>query len=661
MRHTIPLRITSWHSYLVATLGGLAAATCQWLIKPLVGGLVPFLLIPVILLVGLRFGRAAALIVVAIGLANLAILISPVGGGATSRGAGAIVIGLYLVLAIGSSILGRKLRLVTLRAVDIETRLLLAQENTGMGVFDLDYVAETAYLSAGLCTLLGRPIVDGPIPLSEWLGSLDQQHREESARSIKERLARGDLKYEREISVLLPDGRTRWLLSRITLEKAADGSLVRAYGATVDITERKELSERLNAAQLALEEQRRLENERLVEADQRKDDFLATLAHELRSPLAPIRQAVVVLEAAGLDDIRRRKSLQIIERQVKRMALLLEDLLDVSRVSHGTVQIKRQPDSLYAVIDTAVETSKPLRDARHQVLSVAMPEADVGINVDSLRISQVVSNILANAFKYSDERSSISLEVSVCEPDVSIKVRDTGIGLSPDQLERVFEMFAQAPQGLTRSQGGLGIGLSLARNLVRLHDGEITAASPGIGQGCVFEVALPGVVCRLPDAAPANTEPQSRRPSAVLQPRTEILIADDNPDSAESLAEVLRLAGHTVSVAFDGVQALEIFSRAKPRLVLLDVGMPNMSGLDVARSIRAMREGADATLIAISGWGQALDRQNAIQAGFDQHITKPVDPKALYAIISAIRDRQSTPSSPILDDAQTEATGLRLA
>jgi signal transduction histidine kinase/ActR/RegA family two-component response regulator len=657
MRQTISLDDRSRRSYLWATLGGLAAAACQWLIQPLVGGLVPFFLIPVVLLVGLRLGRLAALIVAAIGLANLALLMSTLAGAATSFSRGATVIGLYLVLATGSAILGRRLRLVSLRAVDTEKRLLLAQENTGMGVFELDYVAQTAYLSAGLCTLLGKPVVDGPIPLKQWLGSLDQQHREESARSIKERLARGDLKYEREMSVLLPDGRTRWLMSRITLEKAADGSLVRAYGATVDITDRKELNEKLTAAQFALEEQRRLENDRLIEADQRKDDFLATLAHELRSPLAPIRQAVVVLESVGLDDIRRRKSLQIIERQVKRMALLLEDLLDVSRVSHGTVQIKRQAVSLFGVIDTAIETSKPVRDTRHQVLFVARPEADVGINVDSLRISQVVSNILANAFKYSDERSTISLEVSVCERDVSIRVRDSGIGLSPDQLERVFEMFMQAPQGMTRSQGGLGIGLSLARNLVRLHDGEITAASAGIGQGCTFEVSLPDAVCSLPENVPVHAL-QSRKSSA-LDIAAEILIADDNADSAESLAEVLRLVGHTVHVAFDGAQALEIFDRAKPRVVLLDVGMPNMSGLEVARAIRAMQEGAAATLIAISGWGQALDRQNALQAGFDQHLTKPVDPKALYAIISHVQDGASSTPSP--GNGSAEATGLRLA
>lgn len=660
MRQTIPLHGKRWHWYLVAALCGLVAAACQWLIQPLVGSIVPFLLVPVVLFAGLLFGRTAAIIVIAIGLGNLALLMSPIGGAGTTRNEGATAIGLYLILAIGSSILGRRLRLVSLRAVDTERRLLLAQENTGMGVFELDYLAGTAYLSAGLCTLLGKPVVDGPIPLEQWLGSLDQQHREESARSIKERLAKGELNYEREMTVLLPDGRTRWLLSRITLQKAPDGTLVRAYGATVDITERKVLNEKLTAAQLALEEQRRLENDRLVEADQRKDDFLATLAHELRSPLAPIRQAVAVLESVGLDDIRRRKSLQIIERQVKRMALLLEDLLDVSRVSHGTVQIKRQPASLYAVIDTAIETSKPLRDAKHQELAVSRPETDSGINVDGLRISQVVSNILANAFKYSDERSTISLDVKVCEQDVSITVRDTGIGLSPDQLEGVFEMFVQAPEGLTRSQGGLGIGLSLARNLVRLHDGEITARSAGIGQGCSFEVSLPDVVCSLPDALAATADFQNRKVDA-LHVAADILIADDNSDSAESLAEVLRLAGHNVHVAFDGVEALEIFGRAKPSLVLLDIGMPNMSGLDVARRIRSMQQGTNTRLIAISGWGQALDRQNALNAGFDQHITKPVDPHALYAIISDVQNGQCPSSSVNLSEGLSGVPGLRLA
>ncbi len=662
MRHMISVGSRRWHPYLLATGAGLAAATCQWLIEPLVGGRVPFLLVPVVLFVGLRLGRRPAMIVIAIGAVNLLLVMSQSERSVLSRPENVTALCFYLALTFGAALLGGRLRVATARAADTERRLLLAQENTGMGVFELDYAAGTAYISAGLSRLLGRPVFDGPIPLKEWLESLDQAHREGSARSIKERLAQGDLSYEREMTVLLPDGKTRWLLSRITLERDAKGSLSRAYGATVDITERKILDEKLAAAQVELEAQRRLEQERLIAADKRKDEFLATLAHELRSPLAPIRQAVMILETAGLDDIRRRKSLQIMERQVQRMALLLEDLLDVSRVSRGTVQIRRSEASLRSVIDAAIETSKPLRDAKRQEIVIAMPEKDLGVNVDSLRISQVVTNLLANAAKYSEEQSTIFLDVTVSGADVSIKVRDTGIGLAAEHIESIFEMFVQAPEGLTSSQGGLGIGLSLARSIVELHGGRLTARSEGLGRGCVFEAFLPEVLCSLPHLESADSEERGPRQTA-LGSAALVLIADDNCDSAETLAELLRLAGHDVHVAFDGLQALEIFGRARPELVLLDVGMPRMSGLDAARHIRALPHGAGATLIAITGWGQELDRKKTIAAGFDLHITKPVDPKTLNAIIRAVQNGQSLPSPREVrdDEAEAEVPGLRLA
>lgn len=661
MRQRISIGDRRCHPYLLATGAGLAASALQWLIQPLIGGRVPFLLVPVVLLIGLLLGSRASIIVIAIGAINLILLMSPLGGSVLKLQTDVTSLCLYLILTVGAAMLGAKLRVATARAADTERRLLLAQENTGMGVFELDYRAGTAYLSSGLSRLLGKPVFDGPIPLSEWLASLDQQHREGSAQSIQERVARGELKYEREMTVLLPDGRTRWLLSRITLELAADGTLSRAYGATVDITERKVLDEKLAAAHLELEEQRKREQERLIAADQRKDEFLATLAHELRSPLAPIRQAVMVLESVGLDEIRRRKSLQIMERQVERMAQLLEDLLDVSRVSRGTVQIKRTQASLYAVIDAATETSKPLRDEKNQELSIAVPEHDVGVNIDSLRISQVITNLLANAAKYSEEGSKIFLDVAVSGLDVSIKIRDTGIGLSPEHIERIFEMFAQAPEGLTRSQGGLGIGLSLARSIVQLHGGRLFAQSDGLGRGSVFEVFLPEVICRLPDFGRVEGEQRARRKQTALRSPAQVLIADDNCDSAETLAELLRLAGHEVHVAFDGVQAVDIFARTKPELVMLDVGMPHMSGLDAARNIRAMQDGASVTLIAITGWGQELDRQRTTQAGFDLHITKPIDPKTLHAIISAVQDGQPLESPTAADVDEHEIRGLRQA
>jgi signal transduction histidine kinase/CheY-like chemotaxis protein len=367
------------------------------------------------------------------------------------------------------------------------------------------------------------------------------------------------------------------------------------------------------------------------EADRRKDEFLATLAHELRNPLAPIRQGIRIARSASATDEQRRWSHDVIERQVKNMALLLDDLLDVSRISQGTLLLRRAAVALSSVVEAAVEVARPHIDAKGHRLEVNLPVAPVTLDVDLLRIAQVIGNLLTNAAKYTDPGGRLALQAGAEAGAFVIRVIDNGIGLAPDQTARLFEMFAQVPSAMGRSQGGLGIGLALSRRLVQLHGGDIEAASDGPGCGSAFTIRLPASA--VISAPTPSTQPAASAPTAAHR----ILIADDNVDAADSLAELLRIDGHEVYVAYDGQQALAHFRRHEPDAVLLDIGMPKLTGLDVARAIRRLPAGRRTTLIAITGWGQSQDRLGAIEAGFDHHTTKPVDPALILGLIDAGR------------------------
>jgi CheY-like chemotaxis protein len=368
----------------------------------------------------------------------------------------------------------------------------------------------------------------------------------------------------------------------------------------------------------------------LEDANRRKDEFLATLAHELRNPLAPIRQAALVAKASP-DAKRTGWALDIIERQVGHMALLLEDLLDVSRISRGQLQLRLARVDLKSVVDAAVETSSPLIEARRHRLEVVLPPQPVELLADPVRIAQVLGNLLSNAAKYTEPGGSIRLVAEREADRLLLHVRDNGLGLTPENIEAIFGMFSQVASAAEHAQGGLGIGLALSRGLVQLHGGTLQARSDGAGQGAEFTVALP----LPPQAAAAAGSGDAQAPASARDAarRRRVLIADDNADALATMAMLLEMEGHEVHTAGDGEQAVAQAEAVRPDIAILDIGMPRLSGHEVAARIRSAEWGRGMLLIALTGWGQAHDQERARAAGFDHHCTKPVDLGQLLALV----------------------------
>lgn len=380
-----------------------------------------------------------------------------------------------------------------------------------------------------------------------------------------------------------------------------------------------------------------MENARLYsavqEADRRKNEFLAMLAHELRNPLAPIRNAVHILSAAEALPPRLAWARDVIGRQADHMARLIDDLLDVSRIVQGKVVVKPEKLVLATLIERSVEASAPRLAAREQVLDVKLPPEPIELEGDDVRLSQVLSNLINNASKFSPERSHIALEASFHQGELRIVVKDQGAGISPEFLPHIFDLFAQADQSLDRSQGGLGIGLTLVKHLVELHGGHVVAASEGLGQGAQVTVCLPARVGKGAVAAPPAPQPASR-PAAGRAGASRILVVDDLAASAETLMTLLEMEGFQVRVAHEGQQALDIARAFRPEVVLLDIGLPGMNGFEVARGLRAQPESRDALLIALTGYGEAESRTRSAQAGFDFHMVKPADVNLLLAMLA---------------------------
>src|SRR6187431_3547032 len=351
----------------------------------------------------------------------------------------------------------------------------------------------------------------------------------------------------------------------------------------------------------------------LLEADRRKDEFLATLAHELRNPLAPIRNAVRILDSDAADDRQRKWGREVISRQVQRMSLLLDDLLDVSRITRGQLELKKDYVDLKTVVGDAVETARPLIDAKRHQLVVNLPAENVRLEADPLRLSQVIGNLLTNAAKYTDPEGHIELGAKLANAELVISIRDDGIGLSEEVMPGLFTMFSQVNSAIDRAEGGLGIGLALVKGLVALHGGRVEVRSEGLGRGSEFIVYLPPNVIATPEAASAQTDETAG--ASRFQHRERILVADDNRDAAESLALILRFVGYEVLIAFNGTEALAIGASEKPHAAIIDIGMPGMSGHEVARRIRLEAWGKNAVLIALTGWGQEQDKQAAKAAG----------------------------------------------
>jgi signal transduction histidine kinase/ActR/RegA family two-component response regulator len=377
----------------------------------------------------------------------------------------------------------------------------------------------------------------------------------------------------------------------------------------------------------------------LREADRKKDEFLATLAHELRNPLAPVMHAVKLMESATADEHQRQWGREVIARQVQRMALLLDDLLDVSRITRGRLELRKDYVDLLTLVSSAVETARPLIDAKNHSLTVNLPPEPLELEVDPLRLSQALSNLLTNAAKYTDAQGHITLTASQDEQGLLIRVTDNGIGIEPTVIKGLFEMFSQIDSAIDRAEGGLGIGLALVRGLVALHGGTVQAASAGLGQGSEFTIRLPRQVVVEPQDDSAGVHEAVSVPSGLY---CKIVVADDNRDAADSLKMLLELAGHEVFVAYNGQQALDLGARERPQAFVLDVGMPDLTGYEVARRIRQQAWGRGVLLLAVTGWGQDDDKEQAKAAGFDFHFTKPVNPQEVEERVAAFLTLRAT-------------------
>ena len=449
--------------------------------------------------------------------------------------------------------------------------------------------------------MIGRPITTIIPP---------ELHHEEA--DILARIRAGE-RVEHYETVRLAKGGARLDIS-LTVSPVRDrsGTVVGASKVARDITERK----------LALRA--------LAEADRRKDEFLAILAHELRNPLAPIRYALSITKEQSADETQRRRAEAVIERQVAHMARLLDDLLDVSRIARGRVELRKKWIDLTSAIGAAIDTARPLLDAKGQALVLDLPREPLRLEADPVRVSQILSNLLTNAAKYSGPGAQVQLRAWREGGEIGLAVRDDGIGISADMLPKLFTMFTQAEPARQRSEGGLGIGLALVRAFAELHGGRAEARSAGPGKGSEFRVWLP-VGTAPPRADAPGAIANDRRAS-----RLRVLVADDNEDNAETCAALVRLWGHEVRVARDGDEALAIAEAYRPQVAVLDIGMPLMSGYQVAEALRASPWGAAVSLIAVTGWGQDEDRRKAAAAGFDHHLSKPVDPERLREMLELV-------------------------
>jgi PAS domain S-box-containing protein len=443
----------------------------------------------------------------------------------------------------------------------------------------------------------------------------DRLHEEDD---ILARLRRGERIDHFETVRMTKGGRPIEISVTISPVRDASGRIVAASKVARDITLRKHAEEALR------------------QADRRKDEFMAILAHELRNPLAPIRNAAQVLRAARRDPAALDWAVDVIERQMEQVTRLVDDLMDVSRITRDKLVLQRQRVELAAVVNSAAEAIRPLIEGARLEFTVTVPQEPITLDADPARLSQALCNLLSNAARYTERNGHVWLTAERQGSDAVITVRDTGIGIPPEMLPRVFEKFAQLDRPLERSRGGLGIGLSLVKALVERHGGTVHARSGGPGKGSEFTVRLP-IVVEATEFAPLD-EDSNTAPHSGLR----ILVADDNHDSTSTLSMLLRILGNDVRTANDGVEAFGEADEFQPDVALLDIGMPKMNGYETAKRIREQPWGKRMVLIAVTGWGQDRDRQLSREAGFDHHLVKPVDPVVLTKLLASITQTTAT-------------------
>jgi PAS domain S-box-containing protein len=416
-------------------------------------------------------------------------------------------------------------------------------------------------------------------------------------------------------------GQARWMAYKVLKLDDESGQTVAFATVSQDVTERRQMED--NLRELASD---------LAEADRRKDEFLATLAHELRNPLAPLSNTLEILKRSATQDASTRRGLDTMERQLEQLVRLVDDLLDLSRITHNRIELRKRHIELAPVIRQAVVAAQPLADASRHTLDVSMPAEPVHLHADPVRLTQVFDNLLNNSCKYTPPGGTIRVTVQRDGDDAVVTVTDTGIGIPADKLDSIFDMFAQVDRSLEQSQGGLGIGLTLVKRLVEMHGGTVEARSAGEGHGSTFAVRVPALQGCVPvAAAPASETPANGAPHRIL-------VVDDNKDSADSLAMLLELTGHEVFKAHDGQEAFAAAEQHRPDVILLDIGLPVLNGHDVCRRIRQEAWGQAMVLIALTGWGQDEDRRRSQDAGFDGHLVKPVDHPRLLNLLASLTE-----------------------
>ncbi|HYF20000.1 MAG TPA: response regulator [Ramlibacter sp.] len=421
-----------------------------------------------------------------------------------------------------------------------------------------------------------------------------------------------------------------------------------------EVAERRRAEQRLSELNETLEQrvterttELQASEARLLDAHRRKDEFLATLAHELRNPLAPVRNSVELLKRGQLEPSRLEWASTLIERQVRTLSRLIDDLMDVSRINQGRIELRREVLDLNEVLGDALETTRPVIEQAGHELVALMPGRDLLVNADRTRLAQAFMNLLHNAAKYTDAGGRIELAVMVERDKVTVQIRDNGIGIPPERLDDVFEMFSQVESALSRSRGGLGIGLSLTQRLVQMHGGSVKAYSEGLGHGSRFQVQLPLAVRAEPPPEPTSAPAHSRAPGL------RVLVVDDNVDAAETLAALLEAMGHQTRQAHDGEAALQAVAEYDPDLLLLDIGMPKLNGYEVCRRLRAA--GDRRVTAAVTGWGQPEDLRTSNDAGFDHHLVKPLDVEQLSKVIASVEARAAAPAAPAAKDENRAA------
>ena len=499
-----------------------------------------------------------------------------------------------------------------------DERYQLAVRGSSAGLWDWNIANNDIFLSPRFKQLLGYGEEELPSAFASFFSALHPEDRLPARRALAAHFSRRRAPFQIELRLRARGGGYRWFYMGGEAVFDAKGMPYRMAGSIIDITARK------------------VAEEALQEANRRKDEFIATLAHELRNPLAPIRTGLQILGTEGADGRSAARAREIIERQLTHMVRLVDDLLDISRITSAKVKLNKSRITLQQVVDASVEASRPYIDASNQALTVSVDERPVALFADLTRMAQALSNILNNAAKYTPPGGRIELVAAREGSDAVIRVSDNGSGIPTEMLEQVFDMFTQVGRTVDHAQGGLGIGLSIVRRLISLHDGTVFAHSEGPGRGSTFTIRLP---CA---DEPAEDDAARPAPVAAAQAATlQVLVVDDNVDAAETMAMLLDMSGHRTAMVHSGLEVLDAALRSLPDVILLDIGLPGMNGYEVAARIRQERVLDQTLLVALTGWGSDADKRAATDAGFDVHLTKPVGPEALMEVLAQAKPRQA--------------------